>query len=255
MAATSNKLNAAKVKNIKAAGMYGDGGGLYLQVSTTKDGQGFSRSWIFRYKRQNKERQMGLGSLQTISLADAREAAGKARKLLQDGTDPIAARDSARTAEAVTKAKTITFEQAAIRYMAANEAGWRNAQHRSQWTSSLSTHVYPHIGHLPVDAIDNDLVLKVLEPIWLDVTETATRIRGRIEKIIAWAAVHGYRSRGPNPAAFKGNLEHAEEGQGEGTAAGASIRPDGRVHVRAAPATRHCAAGVAIHDPLCVPQQ
>jgi integrase len=207
MPATSNKLNAAKVKNISTAGMYGDGGGLYLQVSNAKAGTGVSKSWIFRFKRNGKERQMGLGSLGTISLADAREAAEKARKLLLDGKDPIDQREAARTAQSVTKAKTISFEAAAQRYMAAHEAGWRNAQHRTQWTNSLSAHVYPVIGSLSVNEIDAGLVMQVVAPIWATRNETANRVRGRIESILDWAKVNGYRN-GDNPARFKGHLQY-----------------------------------------------
>jgi integrase len=200
-----------------SVGMHADGAGLYLQVTAGKKGQ-VNKSWIFRYRapgtqrgqgtrRANRERQMGLGSLDAIGLADAREAAERWRKLLIEGKDPIEVRNAERAAGKVAKAKSITFEACATAYMGAHEAGWRNAKHRAQWTSTLTTYAYPVIGKLPVDAIDTGMVTQILEPIWTTKNETASRVRGRIETIMDWAKVKGHRS-GDNPARWAGHLEH-----------------------------------------------
>jgi integrase len=187
--------------------MHADGGGLYLQVTAGKDPGQLNKSWLLRFKRGGRERQMGLGSLQTIGLGEARQEAERQRKLLLDGLDPIEARDAARAAQSVAKAKAVTFEWCATRYMAGHEAGWRNAVHRKQWHSTLATYAYPVIGNLPVDAVDTGLVMQILKPLWGEKNETASRVRGRIEKILDWAKVQGHRF-GENPARWQGHLNH-----------------------------------------------
>src|SRR5215467_10435199 len=179
--------------------MHADGGGLYLQVTAGKEQGKFNRSWLFRYKLARRERQMGLGAQKTISLKEAREEAERCRKLLKEGKDPIVVRDA--------MAKSVTFEWCATQYMKAHEAGWRNAKHRQQWHNTLSTYAYPAIGKLPVSAIDTDSMMKILTPIWADKNETASRVRGRIEKILDWAKVNKHRS-GDNPARWLGHLNH-----------------------------------------------
>jgi len=181
--------------------MYADGGGLYLRV-TSPD----ARSWVFRYGRDGKERYMGLGSLNAVSLSEARARAAEARRLTSAGIDPIGARDGQRAAERVEAAKQVTFEAAAEAYIRSHKAGWRNAKHGDQWRNTLKAYVYPVIGALPVNQIDSGLVFKVLEPIWTAKPETASRVRQRIEAVLDAATARGHRS-GENPARWRGHLD------------------------------------------------
>lgn len=155
-----------------------------------------------------KAREMGLGSLVTFSLADARQRATEQRKLIADGIDPIEAKRSGLLEKRLASANTVTFDKAAEAFIEANEAGWRSDKHGGQWRNTLKTYASPVIGDLPVSAVNTALVLKILQPIWATKTETATRVRGRIEKVLDWAKVQGYRS-GDNPAAWKGHLSEA----------------------------------------------
>ncbi|MCJ2069170.1 integrase arm-type DNA-binding domain-containing protein [Methylobacterium sp. J-030] len=196
------KLTALGVAKLKAPGMYGDGGGLWLQVS----GKG-GKSWVFRYTLRGKSREMGLGPVSTFSLAEARDKALTCRKLCYEGIDPIEMRREQRQDAAVESAKAITFRTCADGYIEAHKAGWRNDKHAAQWTATLATYAYPVFGDLPVQAVDTSLVLKALEAIWSTKTETATRVRGRIESVLDWAATRGYR-RGENPARWKGHLQN-----------------------------------------------
>lgn len=198
------KLSAKKVEKIAEPGRYGDGGGLWLQV--TKTDEGVTKSWLFRYERAGKARMMGLGPLHTISLAKARERALAAREKLLDGIDPIDEKRAARAAAKVEAASAMTFKLAAEKFIAAHKAGWRNPKHADQWESTLDTYAYPTIGDLPVAAVDTGLVLKVLEPVWTKKTETAARVRGRIEAVLNWASARGYRN-GENPARWRGHLD------------------------------------------------
>ncbi len=160
-------------------GMHCDGRGLYLQVTVGKDGK-LNRSWIFRYRVNGRSRDMGLGALATIGLSEARERAKARRQERLDKIDPLEARKSARAAEEVDKAKTITFDEAAGAYIEAHEAGWRNAKHASQWRNTILTYASPVLGALPVRAIDTGLVLKVIEPLWSTRRETASRVAARL---------------------------------------------------------------------------
>jgi len=201
MGRETNRLSAAKVAKITQPGRYSDGGGLWLQVSTSG-----TKSWLFRYMRFGKARHAGLGSLHTVSLAEARVRAQKARLLLLDGRDPIdekRARLAAAKAEAATR---ITFKETAEKYIAAQRAGWKNAKHADQWESTLVTYAYPVIGHLSVAAVDTAHVRKILELIWSTKTETASRVRGRIESILDYATACKFRS-GENPARWRGHLD------------------------------------------------
>ena len=201
--ALTEKLTEKKIAKLKAPGRYGDGHGLYLQVQSATN-----RSWLLRYERSGRgERWMGLGPLHTVDLKEARERARKARQQLLDGMDPLDARKAQRAAQALEAARTITFEAAAQAYFDAHERSWKNAKHRAQFVSTLQTYAYPKIGKLPVAAIDVGLVLKVIEPIWQDKTETANRVRGRIEAVLDWSTVRGYRA-GDNPARWKGYIEN-----------------------------------------------
>ena len=197
----SNRLTAMKVSRIDRPGRYGDGLGLWLQVSKWS-----TKAWLFRYTREGRARSMGLGAVHTVSLAEARETARHCRKQLRDGIDPIEARAAERMAARIEAAKGTTFRDCAEAYIRAHQAGWKNAVHRRQWPSTLQAYVYPMIGDLSVAAIDTALVLKVLEPIWAEKSETATRVRGRIEAVLDWAKAREFRN-GDNPARRKGHLD------------------------------------------------
>lgn len=208
MARQTHRLTTIKVAKASKPGLYCDGGGLYLRVSPRG-----TKSWIFRYRHKGKLRDMGLGSTRLVGLAEARAAAheqAKSMLALRHGSvdlDPITMRKELRAAKQIEAAKGITFRACAEAYVNAHKTGWRNAKHRDQWTSSLRTYVYPTIGDLPVRAIDTALVSNIIEPIWSTKTETAARIRGRIEAILDWATARGYRA-GENPARWRGHLDH-----------------------------------------------
>lgn len=201
MARRTERLNALTVSRIKRPGLYPDGAGLYLQVT----GRG-AKSWIYRYKLHGRARYMGLGSYPAVSLADARGKAAEARRLQLAGVDPIQARKQERDRARLESARALTFKDAAQQYIAAHEAGWRNAKHAAQWRSTLENYAYPVLGSLPVHAVDVALVMRVLEPVWKAKTETASRLRGRIEAVLDWAAARGYR-QGENPARWRGHLD------------------------------------------------
>lgn len=198
----AGKLSALKVGRTKKPGYYGDGGGLWLQVSS-----GGTQSWVFRFTLNGRAREMGLGGLNTISLAQAREAARDCRALTHSGIDPIERRREQAAKTILDAAKAITFDECAERYINAHEAGWRNEKHAAQWRATLKTYASPLIGSLPVQMIDVGLVMNILEPIWYEKTETASRVRGRIESVLDWATTRGYRS-GDNPARWRGHLEN-----------------------------------------------
>ncbi len=200
------RLSTRGVVAKKKPGYYLDGGGLYLQV-----GESGSKSWIFRFVLKGKERQMGLGPFHTITLADARIAATDCRKLLLRQIDPIEARDADKTRQALQDARSMTFAECAAAYIRAHRAKWRNAKHAEQWTSTIETYCGPIIGALPVQDVDTGLVVKVLEPIWTTKPETASRLRGRIESVLDWARVRGYRT-GDNPARWRGHLDNVLPG-------------------------------------------
>lgn len=196
-----NRLTATAVRQIKAAGYHPDGAGVYLQV-----GASGSKSWVFQYTLRGKRREMGLGSAAVLSLGEARTKAHECRRLLLDGIDPIEHRQAQRESLKLAAAKSMTFKEAAERCIEDRRAEWSNAKHAQQWENTLSTYAYPHIGSLAVAAIDTGLVRACLDPIWTTKTETASRLRQRIEAVLDWAKVHGYRS-GDNPAAWRGHLE------------------------------------------------
>jgi integrase len=150
---------------------------------------------------------MGLGPLHAVGLPEARDRAAAQRGLLSQGMDPIAARDKEMQRKAEEAAKAVTFAYCAASYVESHKAGWRNPKHADQWTNTLETYANPVVGTLPVQAVDNGLVMKVLEPIWTAKPETASRLRGRIEAVLDWAKVRGYRD-GENPARWKGQLKH-----------------------------------------------
>ncbi|MER9554671.1 integrase arm-type DNA-binding domain-containing protein [Mesorhizobium sp. M0323] len=210
MARSINKLSAVEVAKKSKPGTYSDGGGLYLQVakSTAKGAQegDVTKSWLFRFMLAGKARYMGLGDVQTFNLKEARERARAARQLVSDGKDPIEDRRERTAALRADDAKRITFKQASERYIAAHKAGWKNAKHADQWQNTLATYAFPVIGDLPVAKVDTAHVMQILEPIWTTKTETATRVRGRIELVLDWAKARHYRS-GDNPALWRGHLD------------------------------------------------
>lgn len=200
MAQTIGRLSAVKVANLKTPGYFSDGGNLYFRVAPSG-----ARGWIFRFAINGRTRDMGLGAYPEIGLAAARELAEKSRKLVKEGLDPIEQRRSVRAAQRVAAAKSQSFDDCVRQYIEDHEASWRNAKHRAQWRSTLARYAAPVFGKLLVSEIDDGLVLRALKPIWQSRPETASRVRGRIESVLDWARVHGYR-RGENPARWKGHL-------------------------------------------------
>lgn len=183
-----------------------DGLGLYLQVSAGRDGA-LRRSWTFRYELRGQRRELGLGGTHTINLTEARAKARELRQQLLEGIDPLQAKRDRQAKLAADAAATMTFKEAAVRYIQAHRSSWRSAVHAGQWQRTLEMYAYPVVGNLPVAAIDLPLILKILEPHWRDKHVTMARLRGRIEAVLDWATVRGYR-QGDNPAAWKGRLEH-----------------------------------------------
>lgn len=198
----TNRLEPLAVTRIKTPGYYPDGLNLYLQVSSTG-----TKSWVLRYTLAGRQREMGLGAYPLFSLANARERAQAARRLLADGIDPIEEKHKKKLDDRLSAASIITFDDASMRYIKTHEAGWKSLKHADQWRNTIATYASPVIGRLPVHVIDNKAVMKVLGPIWGTKRETASRLRGRIEKILDWATTLKYRT-GDNPAKYKGNLDN-----------------------------------------------
>jgi integrase len=149
---------------------------------------------------------MGLGSLSTFGAAEARTKARECRRLAYEGIDPIGARRARRAKVALDIAKSLTFKECTEQYIAAHRAGWRNAKHAAQWSTTVKTNAEPVIGPLPVQGIDTALVMKIIEPLWSKKPETAARLRGRIASVLDWAGARGYR-QGENPARWRGHLD------------------------------------------------
>lgn len=217
----AKELSALTVSKFKTEGRYAVGGvdGLHLRVS------GGSRAWVLRIAVGSRasadgyttvhRRDVGLGGYPEVSLAEARDRARELRKQVRDGVDPVLKRQAAKVQSALETAKAKTFQECADAYIEANRAGWKSDKHAQQWTNTLSTYVYPKFGPLPVASVDTGMVLEVLQQsvgsagqsMWLSKTETASRLRGRMESILDWATFRGYR-HGDNPARWKGHLEH-----------------------------------------------
>jgi integrase len=197
------KLSPRKVETETKPGLLADGGNLYLQITATG-----AKTWIFRYTSPvtRKVRDMGLGAFPTIALAAARRKAEATRQICAAGIDPIEQRKANDAATALAAAKVVTFEECSAAYIKAHKAGWRNAKHGAQWTATLKAYASPVFGTLPVQAIDTALILTALEPIWETKTETASRVRSRIENILDWARARGFRD-GENPARWRGHLD------------------------------------------------
>jgi integrase len=204
-----DRLTDRMVKQARKPGVLIDGAGLRLRVTANANTGELRKSWVLRVTvKGGSVREIGLGSADDIPLVEARERATEARKLARDGVDPIAARDAEIARRVLDTARAMTFRQCAEALIASHEAGWKNDKHRQQWANTLKTYVYPAFGDLPVQAIDVSLVMKAIEPIWKTKTETASRVRQRIESVLDWAAVRGYR-KGENPARWRGHLERA----------------------------------------------
>jgi integrase len=195
MARAFNKLAAKQVEKISGKGMHGDGGGLWLKVTDTG-----TKSWVFRYGLNGKRKNMGLGPYPAISLASAREKAASCRTALADGKDP-------RLERAKEDSGPQSFAECAEQFINTNAAGWKNAKHAQQWRNTLTTYAYPVIGGLNVADIETHHILAILEPIWSTKTETASRVRGRIDRVMNWAKTRGL-FEGQNPAQWLGHLEN-----------------------------------------------
>jgi integrase len=188
-------------------GRHYDGDGLHLLVR--EDGSGF---WVYRFTSGGRTREAGLGRARgrnAVTLAEARAKATKMRQQVRDGIDPLTERDATaakQKAEAArTKASAITFRDVADRYLAGHETSWRSRKHRQQWAHTLKDYVFPTIGDLPIAEVGTGHVMQILEPLWREKTETAARLRGRIENILAYGTARGWRS-GPNPAEWRNHL-------------------------------------------------
>ena len=202
---------AAAIAALKKPGRYAVGDGAYFQIS-----KWHTRSWIFRYERLGKAHNMGLGPYPLISVADARAKARNAKRMLLDGIDPLQAKRKARTDALLQIARTKTFKECAEQYIATHDSDWSSAKSRAAWVSTFKNYVYPKIGALPVADIDTAVVLGILEPLWSRAPTTASRVRGRIETVLGWAGVRGYRST-ENPARWTGHLEHILPSPNNGT--------------------------------------
>jgi len=199
------KLSPRYIKEESKPGTYGDGDGLYLQIA--KSG---SKSWIYRYQINKHRRWLGLGGFPGVSLAKARKEKDRYKLSVKAGIDPIQEKEANKTVLENEKKKGIalkqTFSLCAEAYIESKEPEWKNRKHVQQWRNTLKTYASPVIGELPTAEIDLDHILQVLNPIWLEKTETATRVRNRIELVLDYATVKGYRS-GQNPARWRGNLD------------------------------------------------
>jgi hypothetical protein len=216
MARGIHRLTPLKVAKLRRPGLYADGGCLFLQVSLGAHGQ-VRRSWLFRYAISGKQRQsssgrsyqpvrcMGLGSLDTFGLSEARDMARTCRQLIAQGKDPIEERNAERGRKLAESVAAMNFDQAVEDYVRQHQAGW-SVGNRNQFVSSLNAYASPIIGKLPVGSIETSHVMKVLNPIWTEKTATASKVRGRIESVLAFCTVSGFRS-GPNPAQWKNHLD------------------------------------------------
>jgi integrase len=196
----AKELSAIAVSRLVTPGMHAAGGvaGLHLQVKNPT-----SRSWVLRALVGGKRCDIGLGGFPDVTLADARAKAREAREKIVQGIDPIAERKAARLALA---SAPITFAEASRRYIAVKSPEWKNEKHRSQWGNTLETYAHPFIGKLPVDKVEIAHVVEILEPLWTTKTQTAKRLRGRVESVLDWATAMKYRT-GDNPARWRGSLE------------------------------------------------
>lgn len=196
-----HRLSELQIKTFKERGYYADGGGLYFRISEYE-----TRGWVFRYSRQGKAREMGLGTYPDVTLKEARNAALECRKALLIHQDPIEKRKALVSTMLAERQAGLTFEQCANEFIKAKEHEWKNTKSAGQWRATLETYAFPVIGKMLVRDVEQTHILKILEPIWTNKTETASRLRGRIESIIDYARARKYRTT-DNPAAWKGHLD------------------------------------------------
>lgn len=211
MGRKATELSPLEVSRLKAPGLHFVGGvaGLALQVS-----QSGARSWILRIKIGTKRRDIGLGGFPDVPLAQAKEKARQARDKVKEGKDPIEEARAAKSALMDAQSKAFTFDQAGDAYIKAHEAGWKSLKHAAQWRTTLTTYASPIIGAMQVSDVDLTHVMQILDPIWKDKTETASRLRGRIESVLNWATARGYRT-GLNPARWRGHLDNLLPARGK----------------------------------------
>ncbi|RQZ93666.1 site-specific integrase [Burkholderia cenocepacia] len=204
MPKTAKELGALAVSRLSAPGWHAVGrvAGLYLQISPTG-----TRSWILRATVGGHRREIGLGAYPGVPLKEAHERAQAMRDEIRSGVDPVLARKEAASRLRASQAFEITFEVAAKRFIKAKEPEWKNAKHGDQWRNTLAEYAYPKLGTLMVRHVARAHIMEVLEPIWMTKTETASRLRGRLEAILDWAKVKGFRDDGTNPATWRGNLD------------------------------------------------
>jgi hypothetical protein len=236
-------LTVKGLEALREPGLTADGGGLYFRVTPTG-----SRSWVYRYAIDGRRRDMGLGPYPDITLSAAREKATELRRQKLNGVDPLAAKAASKGAARLAAAKAMTFRQCAEAYIAAHQAGWRNAKHAAQWSSTLQAYAYPTLEKLPVSDIDTGLVMRVLEPIGAVKPETASRVRGRIESILDWATVRGHR-KGENPARWRGHLDNLLPARSKVHHAALPYAGGRLLHSRAARAKWARLSRAGIHDP------
>lgn len=201
--AVTNKLTDRKAASLNAPGRFGDGAGLWLQVRSPS-----AKSWVFRFMLNGKARWLGLGPYPDVTLAEARELAAECRRKLRAGIDPLDEKQAAKRTALAQAVKALTFDECAASYIEAHRPGWKNAKHAAQWSATIATYASPTIGKMAVSDVETAHVMQVLEKdsLWTTKTETASRLRGRIEAILAWATVRGYRT-GDNPATWRNHLD------------------------------------------------
>jgi hypothetical protein len=192
MAREINRLNARRVASLKTPGRHADGGNLYLSISPTG-----AKSWVFLFRWRGTQREIGIGPVRDVMLAQAREIATSHRAQLAQGIEPLGKR---------RKAAGATFGECSAALISAMRPSWRSARHAHQWEVTLTTHAAP-LAKLPISSIGTSDVLGVLQPLWVDRHETASRLRGRIERVLDWASAKGLRT-GENPARWRGHLDH-----------------------------------------------
>jgi integrase len=204
-----NGLTDRMVKQARTPGVLIDGGGLRLKITANPSTGDIRKSWVLRVTvKGGAVREVGLGSADTLPLQQARVRAAEMRQQARDGIDPLAHRAAARAAKAAEAARAMSFRECADAYIAAHRPTWKNEKHARQWPATLAAYAFPVFGDAAVGAIDQAMIMKVLDPIWSTKTETAARLRGRIEAVLDWATVRGYR-QGENPARWRGHLERA----------------------------------------------
>ncbi|KVR89581.1 tyrosine-type recombinase/integrase [Burkholderia vietnamiensis] len=204
MPKTAKELGALAVSRLSTPGTHAVGhvAGLALQITPTG-----SRSWILRVMVGGRRREIGLGAYPSVSLKEAHEKAQETRDAIALGVDPVLARKEAASRLRASQAFEVTFEEAAKRFIKAKAPEWKNTKHGDQWRNTLAEYAYPKIGALMVRHVARAHIMEVLEPIWTTKTETASRLRGRLEAILDWAKVKGFRDDGTNPAMWRGNLD------------------------------------------------